>query len=174
MIERCLHCATLFSQVGAIIWRQAHISALSPVIVAHHILCHKARTPDMPAMPEATGKNSIWHDCMHTRELMTTVTCYCSEHTAPPRLIDEETVTSGCELVSPSLLCYNATLMETSCPPAAHCGSFHQKERSRATGSGSKEAGKEKGQDEVDAGNEGGNSRRGSGRFLCQERADRV
>lgn len=53
-------------------------------------------------------------------------------------LIDDETIMSLYKPVTPSMLCYDATLMETSCPRAAHCRcrTCHQKERSRATGRG--------------------------------------
>lgn len=65
------------------------------------------------------------------------------------------------------------TLMETSCPWAAHCRcrSCHQKERSRATGDNSEENRQEA---RLRWGGAGGNGRTGSGCFFCQERADLV
>lgn len=131
------HCATLLPQVRLIICTWSHMSRLSLVIVTHHrILIHKARTPDiftdtaMPTMAEATGKNWIWlhthtHTC--TWELMTTVTCYCRKpqsHTASSEWWgDHYAAVPARNTISPPPRASSnlKTLMETSCPLAAHC-----------------------------------------------------
>ncbi len=135
------HCATLLPQVGVIICALSHMSCLSSVLVTHHhVLVHKARTPDcfavtdtaISTMAEATGKNWIWlhartHTHTRTWQLMTTVTCYWRKpqsHTASSEWWGDHyaAVPARNTIPPPLQASFNVTtLMETSCPLAAHC-----------------------------------------------------
>lgn len=83
--------------------------------------------------PQGTGKNWIWHSCIrtctrlwHANAMNQTVTLSL--------MSDEETIMLQYHLTIPQASSNLTTLMDTSCPWAAHCRcrSCPQKDRSRA------------------------------------------
>lgn len=143
------------------------------LLITSFILCHKAKAL---SKPRATSKNWIWHSCTRAHVHMPVLGTKES-----PCLLwvmrDEDHYVivppHNTILTSPQALSNLTTLMDTSCPWAAHCRcrSCPQKDRSRATHR-ERKMGKE------GAGMKyGGSWRQGTGRrkcFLCQKRADLV